>query len=162
MFEVNDRDKLLSDINFQKEYINFVNRMQEVVFNGEFLPNGVLQKNYTHVLESGEKKDYRFFAQSFQTEKEIWRTLTTGSELSEDELSRFTYSRMPKRQNMLLFLIEDVAISEDIYSDSVALFANIEVSKFQYVLIGMSAAIILYLVLFVLVLIMLQVVVPIT
>jgi hypothetical protein len=46
------------------------------------------------------------------------------------DLTKFSYSRKPVKQNMLVFMIEDVAISQDVYSDSLAFFVNQEVTKF--------------------------------
>jgi hypothetical protein len=54
---------------------------------------------------------------------------------------------------MLVFIIEDVAVSEDIYSDALSYFVNLEVDKFEFGIIGLSVGIIMYLVVFVLVLI---------
>jgi predicted PurR-regulated permease PerM len=65
-------------------------------------------------------------------------------------------------QNMLVFIIEDVAISQDIYSDALAYFVNLEVENFEFRIMGLSVGIIVYLVVFVLVLIRLSVVGPIT
>ena len=71
----------------------------------------------------------------------------------EVDLTTFSYSRKPENQNMLVFIIEDVSISQDIYSESLAYFVNLEVSKFEFGIMGLSGGIIMYLVVFVLVLI---------
>jgi hypothetical protein len=62
---------------------------------------------------------------------------------------------------MLVFIIEDVSISQDIYSDALAYYVNLEVAKFEFAIMGLSVGIIVYLVIFVLVLIRLSVVGPI-
>ena len=49
--EIN-RDDLISQINYEPEYISFVNQMQKKVFAGEV---GELQKDYTHTFFSEGK-----------------------------------------------------------------------------------------------------------
>jgi|TARA_B110000285_G_C14930275_1_gene517001 hypothetical protein len=64
--------------------------------------------------------------------------------LSEDELSYFSYSRTTDKQNMLIFIIEDVQVSEDIYSDATAGYIHEMVERAKYTLIGFCGASVLF------------------
>lgn len=90
---------------------------------------------------------------SILSEADLW---------TDEDFTEFSYSRRPDKQNMLIFLIEDVAISENLYSDATAEFIHENVERAKLYFIGLSVALILFNFIFVLILIFLTVVKPVT
>jgi hypothetical protein len=105
---------------------------------------------------------------SIKSEKYVWHIdgdgldISENSRLSQDELSLFSYSRNIENQNMLIFIIEDVAISENIYSDATWAYVHIVVEQAKYYIIGLGGVLVFVNFLVVFLLIYIIVVIPVT
>ena len=89
-------DSLLSQINSEPKYVNFVNRLHKKIFMDKNSEGVHHSEYYTHTFENGTSKKYRFFGMSYNGE----------------DAGPVPDSRSTDDYNMIMILIQDVKYQE--------------------------------------------------
>lgn len=153
VFESNATDDNLLDLNSNPAYIEFVNSVQEAVFNGSRAAGAhraysrLYDHHFTDANGTKRIKKYKFYGQAINAEASI----------QESELE----GRPPKDYNLVVFIVRDVYHSEQVFIEASSLFLSSKIPEIKVYSVGLAIFMLIALSIFTLLLIKFIVVDPI-
>ena len=118
------------------EYINFVNEIQLALFNGTTIKNKHVFKKELIIKTSSQNnsfdKKYRVFARPLKSEEHF----------DLNDFGKINYSRKADEMNFLIFLIEDISLSEDVFSKAADFYVDEVSYLFKWAILTVTAILI--------------------
>lgn len=142
VYQTNTTDPLLLDLNSNSAFIDFVNSVQEAVFNGTRRAKSskafsrLYEHNYIDADNNLQIKKYMFYGQSMRPEKLAEQDQSKPKTAPDAEFDALI--REAAEYNLLIFTVQDQFHADEVYVAASALFLGSKVPKMKVYLVGLA------------------------